>query len=364
MGITLAIAFSLGLLFLFIQISGMFSGSGSQKSTGSGENLRSSAIDEQETYTPYLIGNTREDAEKELRKNGLQMELAKGELSEQFAEGLVMRQSPEAGAVVDKDSKVVVVLSLGSGEADLSSLKLQGMNAEDAAKLLKDEGFTVETGEAYSDTVALNLVLSYSPEKAKPGEVVTLVISKGAEQKMTTVPNLVGSGSEEASAAIKAAGLIEGTVSRVNSDTVKAGVVITQAQQAGLSVIAGSAVDYTISIGAENRETDYPVEPIEGDPNSRYVASINNTYELKNLIGPNSALTSVTVMIRLRQEVGGETVYQTLMEPRTVTADTIMPVRFKAIEGAYGVNTGYVEIVQVDSDTVLKSYEVQFFKVQ
>lgn len=153
-------------------------------------------------------------------------------------------------------------------------------------------------------------------------------------------------------------------MSRVNSDTVKAGVVITQAQQAGLSVIAGSAVDYTISIGAENRETDYPVEPIEGDPNSRYVASINNTYELKNLIGPNSALTSVTVMIRLRQEVGGETVYQTLMEPRTVTADTIMPVRFKAIEGAYGVNTGYVEIVQVDSDTVLKSYEVQFFKVQ
>ena len=363
-GITLAIAFSLGLLFLFIQISGMFSGSGSQKSTGSGENLRSSAIDEQETYTPYLIGNTREDAEKELRKNGLQMELAKGELSEQFAEGLVMRQSPEAGAVVDKNSKVVVVLSLGSGETDLSSLKLQGMNAEDAAKLLKDEGFTVETGEAYSDTVAVNLVLSYSPEKAKPGEVVTLVISKGAEQKMATVPNLVGSGSEEASAAIKAAGLTEGTVSRVNSDTVKAGVVITQAQQAGLSVVAGSAVDYTISIGSENRETDYPVEPIEGDPNSRYVASINNTYELKNLIGPNSALTSVTVMIRLRQEVGGETVYQTLMEPRTVTADTIMPVRFKAIEGAYGVNTGYVEIVQVDSDTVLKSYEVQFFKVQ
>ena len=47
-----------------------------------------------------------------------------------------------------------------------------------------------------------------------------------------------------------------------------------------------------------------------------------------------------------------------------MTADTILPVRFKAIEGAYGVDTGYVEVVLAEQDEVLKSYEVQFFKVQ
>ena len=87
-------------------------------------------------------------------------------------------------------------------------------------------------------------------------------------------------------------------------------------------------------------------------------------YELTNLIGPGSAGTSLSVMIRLRQEVGGQTVYQTLMEPRTVTADTILPVRFRTIEGAYGVDTGFVEIVNADDNTVLQSYDVQFFKVQ
>ena len=127
-------------------------------------------------------------------------------------------------------------------------------------------------------------------------------------------------------------------------------------------------MDLVVSAGPSETvaetETAFIVEPIEGDPNSRYVASINNTYELKNLIGPGSASASVTVMIRLRQETGGNVVYKTLMEPRTVTADAILPVRFKAIEGVYGVDTGQVEVVDVENDQVLMSYDVQFFKVQ
>ncbi len=49
------------------------------------------------------------------------------------------------------------------------------------------------------------------------------------------------------------------------------------------------------------------------------------------------------------------------MEPRTVTGDTILPIRFKNIEGAYGVDQGQVEVVQNDTQTVLKSYTVEFF---
>ena len=52
------------------------------------------------------------------------------------------------------------------------------------------------------------------------------------------------------------------------------------------------------------------------------------------------------------------------MEPRLVSGNTILPVRFKAIEGAYGVDQGYVEVVETGSGNVLKSYEVEFFKVE
>lgn len=69
-------------------------------------------------------------------------------------------------------------------------------------------------------------------------------------------------------------------------------------------------------------------------------------------------------MVRLRQTVNGEAVYTTLMEPREVSGNTILPVRFKSIEGAYGVDQGYVEVVEASSQTVLKSFEVEFFKVE
>ena len=197
--------------------------------------------------------------------------------------------------------------------------------------------------------------------------MVTLKVILGRELKDAVVPNLIGDREDQARQKLLKAGLQPGTVSLVHSTTVAEGIIISQGIDAGSIVLGESAVDYVVSSGPSDDDGSVPiysVEPISGDSNSRYVASINNTYELSNLIGPGASSSSVTVMIRLRQEVGGQSVYQTLMEPRTVTADTIMPVRFKAIEGVYGVDTGYVEILQTDTGTVLQSYEVQFFKVQ
>ena len=308
-----------------------------------------------------------ETVAEKLAESDLTLTVSSREHSEQFAENLVMDQSPAPGDVTPKFTKVNVVLSLGSAKIDLSTYGLMAMKAEDAETILTEDGFEVEKTEEYSETDAAGTVMSYSPEKAEKGEKITLKVSLGPEIVYTTVPNLTGKTEEAARDELTAAGLKAGKVSKVNSDTVPAGTVITQAVDAGESIESGTGIGFTLSIGpAETTaaETDYMVEPIGGDTNSRYVASINNTYELKNLVGPGSASSTVSVMVRLRQEVGGQTVYKTLMDPRTVTADTILPVRFKAIEGAYGVDTGYVEVVLAEQDEVLKSYEVQFFKVQ
>ena len=96
----------------------------------------------------------------------------------------------------------------------------------------------------------------------------------------------------------------------------------------------------------------------------RYVGSIDTNYDIADLIGPSSGLTSVRIMIRLKQTVNGNDVYTTLMEPRTVTGNTILPVRFRTIVGANGVEQGQVEVVDADSATVLKSYTVEFFRVE
>ena len=330
--------------------------------------LPAGAISEKECYMPYIIGLSQEDAEAKLSENGLTLSISDRQYSEQFAENLIMDQKPAAGDVVAKYSRVNVVLSLGSQQIDVSNLGLNGLLLEEAQEILTGNGLNNMVVEEYSDTVEKGRITSYSPAQAKKGETVTLAVSIGPEIKDVSVPNLTGSSEAAAAEALSKLGLRVGKVGRVNSDTVAEGLVISQGKNVGDVVKQGSSVDLVVSAGPSETvaetETAFIVEPIEGDPNSRYVASINNTYELKNLIGPGSASASVTVMIRLRQETGGNVVYKTLIEPRTVTADAILPVRFKAIEGVYGVDTGQVEVVDVENDRVLMSYDVQFVKVQ
>ncbi len=329
---------------------------------------QSGGISEKETFMPYIIGLSEEAAAEKLSESSLTLTVTDRQYSEQFAENLVMDQKPPAGDVVAKYSRVNVILSLGSEQIDVSEFGLENMLLEEAQELLTEKGLNNMVVEEYSEKIEKGHITSFSPAKAKKGETVTLAVSIGPEIKTVSVPNLTGNPESAARDALEKLGLSAGKVGHVHSDTVAAGVVLSQGTNVGESVKQGTSVDFVVSDGPEQStaatETAFIVEPIEGDPNSRYVASINNTYELSNLIGPGAASSSVTVTIRLRQETGGSTVYKTLMEPRTVTADTILPVRFRAIEGVYGVDTGVVEIVNADTDTVLQSYEVQFFKVQ
>ena len=96
----------------------------------------------------------------------------------------------------------------------------------------------------------------------------------------------------------------------------------------------------------------------------KYIGAINQNYNLTDLIGPGAASTTVTVLVRLHQVVNGQDVYTTLMAGREISGNTILPIRFSSIEGAYGVDTGIVEVVNVTTNEVLKSYDVDFFRVQ
>ena len=122
------------------------------------------------------------------------------------------------------------------------------------------------------------------------------------------------------------------------------------------TVVKNTKIDFTVSLGRQVVETIAR--------NYKYIASIDTTYNIEDLIGPGSSNVNVSIMVRLRQNINGETKYTTLMEPRTISGNTILPVRFKSIEGAYGVEQGYVEVVELGSNRVLKSYEVEFFKVE
>jgi hypothetical protein len=51
------------------------------------------------------------------------------------------------------------------------------------------------------------------------------------------------------------------------------------------------------------------------------------------------------------------------MGPVTMTGDQMLPVSFKNIEGVYGVSSGTIEIVNVETGDVINSYSVTFIPV-
>ena len=259
-----------------------------------------------------------------------------------------------------------------------------GLSEKMADKKLSDNNLQMQVKSSeYSDTVEKGSVISYTPTKPKNGERVTLTVSSGKKVTKVVVPNITGMSESEAKTLLETNGLILGKKAEQHSATVAKGIIIGQSTAAGSSVDSGSSVDYAVSNGVapettqasseqlsqstneqQTQPTKATVTPATSAANYRYVGSIDTNYSLQDVIGPSSGLTSVKVMIRLKQTVNGSDVYSTLMDARTVTGDTILPVRFRTIVGANGVDQGQVEIVNVDSGEVLKSYTVEFFRVE
>ena len=375
-GVVIAVIIVVLLVFFVGRFTGVFGGKGSDTSQ--------SKLDSTQTKMPDVVGLSEKMADKKLSDNNLQMQVKSSEYSDTVEKGNVISQEPKADEVVSKYSKVSVVISLGSDAFDISKLNLVGKTKESAESLLKENGFSTDTKEEPSDTVPKGSVISYTPTKPKNGERVTLTVSSGKKVTKVVVPNIAGMSESEAKTLLETNGLMLGNKAEQHSATVAKGIIIGQSTAAGSSVDSGSSVDYAVSNGVapettqasseqqssqstneqQTQPTKATVAPASAAANYRYVGSIDTNYSLQDVIGPSSGLTSVKVMIRLKQTVNGSDVYSTLMDERIVTGDTILPVRFRTIVGANGVDQGQVEIVNVDSGEVLKSYTVEFFRVE
>ncbi|MCR5342648.1 MAG: Stk1 family PASTA domain-containing Ser/Thr kinase [Butyrivibrio sp.] len=166
---------------------------------------------------------------------------------------------------------------VSSFENGIQIPNVTGLSYVEAVTALKDKNFKFEKIEDDESTLAKNTVVSQTPEAntyAESGSTVTIVVStgKGAEAQAQTsaeasteassaeastaeadnkvaVPNLVGISIEEAIAALSEAGLVQGQVVDVNSDTYGVDVVTAQSQPVGTMVEPGTAINLEKSIG-------------------------------------------------------------------------------------------------------------------
>ena len=131
------------------------------------------------------------DAMKMLDEAGLKYQLKPVE-SEEDA-NTVTDQEPKSGEEVEEGTRVTIYYSQESSGITIPDVTNKSL--EDATSQLESSNLTVKgTTEKYSDIVAKGKVCGTDPvvgSSVAKGTAVTLIISKGPENDMVRVPNLV-----------------------------------------------------------------------------------------------------------------------------------------------------------------------------
>ncbi|MDO4938537.1 MAG: Stk1 family PASTA domain-containing Ser/Thr kinase [Lachnospiraceae bacterium] len=306
-------------------------------------------LSDKETYVPDVIELDYDLATNKLKDYSLSIEVRSEEYNDNIPANAIISQDPLPDTLIDKYSKVYVVVSKGSNKEDISNFLYQ--DVETVTTELRKKKYTVTRIDEYNNQFGEGIVFDINPLKPELEGPVTLKVSKGPEDKIVKVPVLLGRTEEEAIGLLADSGLLPGdpeSIMIMPSDTVPAGNIISQSIAPDTEISVGSKIGYTVSSGQEVKTQSY-------------VGSVKGQYAISDYFGPGTDGAQIDIMVRLHQVVNGEDVYTTLMEPRRITGNTIVPVKFDFIEGAYGVDTGQVEVVRSDTGEILKTFDVEFF---
>jgi serine/threonine-protein kinase len=259
---------------------------------------------------PNVVGRSEAQATRTLKDAGFKVTV-KDTFSDDYATGLVARQSPDEGAELKEGATVTIWVSRGQETIQLSDFR--GWKAAEVAAWLKDHGLGGVQKNGRSESVAEGRVYKQDPPAGTSlarGETVTYWVSSGSP--MVEVPDLTGSSLSEATAELVALGLAVGVVTREPSTTYDVDQVIRQDPADGERVERGTAVDLVVS---------------SGSPSPSPTASAT-TVEVPEVLGMDSALAESTLvdagfLVNVKEKTSPEppgTVIQQTPDPYTMAA--------------------------------------------
>lgn len=151
-----------------------------------------------------------------------------------------------------------------------------GMTKEEAIEVLNKKKLGIRVvDQKTSDTYEKGLIISQDPgedTKVNKNTEIKVVISKGKEEKETTVPNVVGMSENEAQQTLEDKTLVVDFKSEY-SDTVAEGTVISTDPSAGATVKEGSKVTMVVSQGAEKVSVPSITGLSQGDADAALVGA-------------------------------------------------------------------------------------------
>ena len=196
-----------------------------------------------------LIGKDVSEAKDFAASNDLTLEIDEKDSDEGIKPGTVLSQSVDAGEVISRGDQFSIVIAKEAEE--VKAPDLENMTISEAQATLRSAGLNLVVDKTeFSDDVPADRIISQSPkadEKIKKGDSVHVIMSKGADDKTTVVPNLKGVTLEKARALLSQQGLKLGNIEEREDISVGPGEVVWQQYNSGNQVKQGTAVDIIIS---------------------------------------------------------------------------------------------------------------------
>lgn len=198
---------------------------------------------------PAVAGMNPDEAKSTIEAVGFTV--VSGEInSATVPKGLVAATDPQEGGLVARGSKITLLVSIGPKMLTVPAFA--GMPEAQATRAATDAGFTVEPSKVlFSADVAKGSVISALdaqgvalPTTFPEGGAITFIVSAGP------IPDVVGKSLEDATRALRDAGLTVGAQSEEFSDTIESGKIISLViPDAGLK--PGDVIDVVVSKGPD-----------------------------------------------------------------------------------------------------------------
>lgn len=286
---------------------------------------------------PDVKDMERDEAIEELRSLGFVIGEEREQTSEEVAEGNVVRTIPEAGKMRNRESEIQLFISTGKEKAELADYV--GRNIDQAMELLDQQNYkSVDQEEEFSDE-PVGTILSQDPEAGTEVIIsetdIEFTVSKGKD--MREVENLSGYTEADLNEYARSSGFNIRIVDEASSDSVAAGVVLSQTPAAGEELEAGSDIMVTVSSGPAAlpmktyiHTIQIPYEPAEpaaeGEPAVEQKVAIYIQDENTTMAEPAEEFTiteDISRRIELQIAEGKTAVYRIVRDDRVIEEETI-----------------------------------------
>lgn len=357
------------LIYFVASAAGIVGGSGN---SGQDTQTQQETTDEEEKVAvPDLTNMTPDEAQSTV--NSLSLGLAKGgeEASDTVEEGLICRQDPVADTEVDPNTQITYYVSTGPSEPTEEMVTIPtgliGQTLSQVQSQLQELGLDPSNIQQERNAdVAVGNVTALDPGEGSEvavGTQVTITVSTGEGDTMTTIPNVRGMAEADAVSAMEAVGLVASVEYSYSADAqVGYGEVYEVSPQAGQRIEQGSII--TLKVLTEETQTDTQSEDTSTDTSTETSASSGTWATNANLkIGEPDNYEGQPVRLRLVQGSDDAQGGTTILQDQPLTFDENGEYAVGQITGQSGESTGTLYFdVQDDSGnyTAIWSYPLEF----